>query len=163
VVGFVARHMMVSKVRGSFGEVAGEIMVAEEPTDSAVTVTIGVASIATGVADRDAHLRSTDFLELDKHPNLTFRSTGLELGKGGFILRGELTIKGVTRQVALDVEYEGVVASPWGQEVIGFTARTEIDREEFDISWNQALETGGVLVGRKITIEIEAEAIRQPG
>lgn len=162
-VGFVARHMMVSKVRGSFGEVTGEITVAEDPTDSTVTVTIGVASITTGVADRDAHLRSADFLELDEYPSLTFRSTGLEAAEGGFTLRGELTIKGVTRQVALDVEYEGVAASPWGQEVIGFTARTEIDREDFGITWNQALETGGVLVGKRITIEIEAEAIRQDG
>lgn len=162
-VGFVARHMMVSKVRGSFGEVSGEITVAEEPTESTVAVTIGVASISTGVADRDAHLRSADFLELDKYPDLTFRSTGLEPGEDGFTLRGDLTIRDVTREVALAVEFEGVAASPWGQEVIGFTARTEIDREDYGITWNQALETGGVLIGKKITIEIEAEAIRQAG
>jgi polyisoprenoid-binding protein YceI len=161
-VGFVARHLMVSKVRGSFTEVAGEITVAEQPADSSVQVTIGAASITTGVADRDAHLRSGDFLEAEKYPALTFRSSGLVAGEEGFTLTGELTIKDVTREVTLDVEFEGLALSPWNQEVIGFTARTTIDREEFGITWNQALETGGVMVGRKVTIEIEAEAIRQP-
>jgi polyisoprenoid-binding protein YceI len=161
-VGFVARHLMVSKVRGNFAEVAGEITVAEQPADSSVQVTIGAASITTGVADRDAHLRSGDFLEAEKYPALTFRSSGLVAGEEGFTLTGELTIKDVTREVTLDVEFEGLALSPWNQEVIGFTARTTIDREEFGITWNQALETGGVMVGRKVTIEIEAEAIRQP-
>lgn len=161
-VGFVARHMMVSKVRGNFQEVAGEITVAEQPTDSSVQVTIGVGSITTGVADRDAHLRTSDFLEVEKYPELTFRSTGLDVGEGGgFTLRGELTIKDVTREVALEVEFEGVAASPWGQEVIGFSAQTEIDREDFGITYNQALETGGVMIGKKVKLEIEAEAIRQ--
>jgi polyisoprenoid-binding protein YceI len=160
-VGFVARHLMVSKVRGNFTEVAGEITVAEQPADSSVQVTIGAASITTGVADRDAHLRSGDFLEAEKYPALTFRSTGLVAGADGFTLTGELTIKDVTREVALEVEFEGLALSPWDQEVIGFTARTTIDREEFGITWNQAVETGGVMVGKKVTIEIEAEAIRQ--
>lgn len=160
-VGFVARHLMVSKVRGSFTDVAGEITVADQPTDSSVRVTIGAGSITTGVPDRDTHLRSGDFLEVEKYPNLTFRGTGLVGGDSGFTLRGELTIKDVTRELDLEVEFEGVALSPWGQEVIGFSARTEIDREEFGITWNQALETGGVMVGRKVVIEIEAEAIRQ--
>lgn len=160
-VGFLARHLMVSKVRGSFTEVAGEITVADQPTDSSVQVTIGAGSITTGVADRDAHLRSGDFLEAEKYPTLTFRSTGLAVGEGSFMLSGELTIKDVTRQVDLEVEFEGVALSPWGQEVIGFTARTTIDREEFGMTWNQAVETGGVMVGKKVIIEIEAEAIRQ--
>jgi len=160
-VGFVARHMMVSKVRGNFTDVSGEIVVAEDPTQSAVQVVIKTASIETRVADRDNHLRSPDFLDVEKFPELTFRSTGLVPTDGGFQLRGDLTIKDVTREVTLDVEYEGVVRSPWGQEVIGFNATTEIDREEFGITWNQALETGGVLVGRKVKIEIELEAIRQ--
>lgn len=160
-VGFVARHLMVSKVRGNFTDVSGEIVVAEDPTQSTVQVTIKAASIETRVADRDNHLRSPDFLDVEKYPELTFRSTGLAVTDGGFQLRGELTIKDVTREVTLDAEYEGVARSPWGQEVIGFSATTEIDREEFGITWNQALETGGVVVGKKVQIEIELEAIRQ--
>ncbi len=160
-VGFVARHLMVSKVRGSFTDVSGEIVVTEDPTASTASVTIQAASIDTGVADRDNHLRSGDFLDVEKFPQLTFRSTGLEVTEDGFQLRGELTIKDVTREVTLDAEFEGVARSPWGQEVIGFTATTEIDREDFGITWNQALETGGVLVGKKVKVEIELEAIRQ--
>lgn len=159
---FVARHLMVSKVRGSFGQVSGEIVVADDPLASGVTVHISAASIDTGVADRDAHLRGADFLDVERYPELTFRSLRLEeLGGGQFHLVGELTIRDVTREVRLDVEFEGVARSPWGQEVVGFTATTEIDREDFGITWNQALETGGVLVGKKVKIEISAEAVRQ--
>src|SRR5690606_35519023 len=160
-VGFVARHLMVSKVRGSFTDVSGEIVVTEDPTASTASVTIQAASIDTGVADRDNHLRSGDFLDVEKFPQLTFRSHGLEVTEDGFQLRSELTIKDVTREVTLDAEFEGVARSAWGQEVIGFTATTEIDREDFGITWNQALETGGVLVGKKVKVEIELEAIRQ--
>jgi polyisoprenoid-binding protein YceI len=161
-VGFVARHLMVSKVRGSFTQVSGEITVAEDPLISTVTVRIPAASIDTGVADRDNHLRSGDFLDVEKYPELTFRSTRvLQPSDNEFKLVGELTIRDVTREVTLDVEFDGVATSPWGQEVIAFSATTEIDREEFGITWNQALETGGVLVGKKVKIEIEAEAVRQ--
>jgi polyisoprenoid-binding protein YceI len=161
-VGFVARHLMVSKVRGSFTQVSGEITVAEDPLTSTVTVRIPAASIDTGVADRDNHLRSGDFLDVEKYPELTFGSTRvLQPSDNEFKLVGELTIRDVTREVTLDVEFDGVATSPWGQEVIAFSATTEIDREEFGITWNQALETGGVLVGKKVKIEIEAEAVRQ--
>lgn len=161
-VGFVARHLMVSKVRGNFTEVSGEINVAEDPLASTVNVRISAASIETRVGDRDNHLRSVDFLDVENYPDLTFRSTRvLEPAGNEFKLVGDLTIRGVTREVTLDVEYEGLATSPWGQEVIGFSASGEIDREEFGITWNQALETGGVLVGKKVKIEIEAEAIRQ--
>jgi polyisoprenoid-binding protein YceI len=160
-VGFVARHLMVSKVRGAFTTVKGTITVAEDPLQSSVAVEIDAASIDSGVADRDNHLRSPDFLDVEVHPVLTFRSTGvLESNGNKFRLVGDLTIRDVTRPVDLDVEFEGVAKSPWGQEVIGFSATTEIDREEFGITWNQALETGGVLVGRKVKIEISAEAVR---
>jgi polyisoprenoid-binding protein YceI len=160
-VGFVARHLVVSKVRGSFTDVSGVITIADEPLASSVDVIIGAASITTGSADRDQHLRSGDFLDLDNHPEITFRSTGVVSHSGAdFVLAGELTIRGVTRQVELAVEFDGVAKSPWGHEVIAFTATTEIDREEFGITWNAALETGGVLVGRKVTIEITAEATR---
>jgi polyisoprenoid-binding protein YceI len=161
-VGFVARHLMVSKVRGAFTKVSGEIVIGEDPAQSSVVAVIDAASIDSGVADRDGHLRSADFLDVAEHPTLTFRSTGVIDGTGSeFRLAGELTIRGVTRPVVLDVEFEGVARSPWGQEVIGFTAVTEIDREDFGLTWNQALETGGVLVGRTVKIEISAEATRQ--
>lgn len=161
-VGFVARHLMVSKVRGSFTGVTGEITVAEDPTESAVTAVIDAATISTGAADRDAHLRSPDFLDAARFPQLVFRSKRLNHHDGtSFTLLGDLTIKDVTRAVELRVDLEGVAVNPWGKEVAAFTARTEIDREAFGITWNVALETGGVLVGKKVAIEIEAQAIRR--
>jgi len=160
--GFVARHLMVSKVRGAFTKVSGEIVIGADPAESTVTAVIPADSIDTGAADRDGHVRGADFLDVDTYPALTFRSTAVVPSKDEkFTVRGELTIRDVTREVDLDVEFEGLARSPWGQEVIGFTATTEIDREDFGITWNQALETGGVLVGRKVKIEISAEAVRQ--
>jgi polyisoprenoid-binding protein YceI len=162
LVGFIARHLVVSKVRGSFTAVAGEITVAEDPTASSVEVTIGTASIDTGSADRDGHLRSPDFLDVEQFPNLTFRSLRVvDFSGSAFRLVGELTVRDVTREVELQVEFDGVAQNPWGKEVVAFTATTEIDREDFGITWNVALETGGVLVGRKVKIEISAQAIRQ--
>ncbi|MBM0236335.1 YceI family protein [Micromonospora sp. ATA32] len=161
-VGFVARHMMVSKVRGEFADGTATITVAEDPLESSVTATIQAASITTGQADRDGHLRSGDFLEAEAFPTLEYRSTGVKSHDGNeFVLSGELTIKGVTRPVDLEVEFEGVGRSPYGQDIFGFSASTEIDREDFGLTWNVALETGGVVVGKKIKIEIEGEAIRQ--
>jgi len=161
-VGFVARHLMVSKARGSFGDITGEITIGENPLESNVTARIGAASIDTGHADRDAHLRGADFLDVERFPHLTFRGLRVaHVRDSEFVLAGELTIRDVTREVELLVEFEGLARSPWGHEVVGFTASTEIDREEFGITWNQALETGGVLVGRKVKIEISAEATRQ--
>lgn len=162
VVGFVARHMMVSKVRGVFDQATATITVAEDPLQSSVVATIQAASINTGAPDRDNHLRSGDFLEAEKYATLEFRSTGVKSHSGNeFVLSGELTIKDVTRPVDLKVEFEGVGRSPFGQDIFGFTASTEIDREDFGLTWNVALETGGVLVGKKIKIELEGEAIRQ--
>jgi polyisoprenoid-binding protein YceI len=161
-VGFVARHMMVSKVRGQFAEATATIAIADNPLESSVTATIQAPSIETGQADRDAHLRSGDFLDVETHPTLEFRSTGVKSHRGNeFVLTGDLTIRGVTRPVELDVEFEGAGRSPYGQEIFGSTATTEIDREDFGLTWNVALETGGVLVGKKVKIEIEGEAIRQ--
>jgi polyisoprenoid-binding protein YceI len=161
-VGFVARHLMVSKVRGHFTDVTGEIVIAEDPAQSSAHATMQAASITTGVEQRDGHLRSGDFLEIEKYPTLEFRSTGLTANGGNeFTLRGHLTIKGVTHPVDLAVEFEGVTRSPWGKDVLGFSAKTEIDREQWGMTWNQALETGGVMVSKKITIEIEGEAVRQ--
>jgi polyisoprenoid-binding protein YceI len=160
-VGFVARHLMVSKVRGAFGRATGTITIADEPLASSVEVSIDAASIDTGVTDRDNHLRSPDFLDIERFPNLTFRGRLVEHASDNeFVVVGDLTIRDVTREVRLAVELEGVARSPWGKEVVGFTASTEIDREDFGITWNQALETGGVLVGKKVKIEITAEAVR---
>ncbi|WP_341718299.1 YceI family protein [Micromonospora sp. FIMYZ51] len=161
-VGFVARHMMVSKVRGEFADASATITIAEEPLESSVTATIQAASINTAQADRDAHLRSPEFLDVEKFATLEYRSTGVKSHEGNeFVLAGELTIKDVTRPVDLKVEFEGVGRSPFGQDIFGFSASTEIDREEFGLTWNVALESGGVLVGKKVKIEIEGEAIRQ--
>jgi polyisoprenoid-binding protein YceI len=161
-VSAVVRHLVVSKVRGGFSGTSGTITIAEDPLQSSVTASIPAETINTGVVDRDKHLRSADFLDVDNHPTLEFRSTGIVTHKGNeFVVRGELTIRGVTREVDLRVELEGVARSPWGQEVVAFTAKTEFDREDFGMTWNQALETGGVLVGKKITVEISAEGIRE--
>ena len=161
-VGFTARHMMVSKVRGVFDEATATITVAEDPLQSSVVAIIQAASITTGQTDRDNHLRSGDFLEAEKYPTLEYRSTGVKSHSGNeFVLDGELTIKDVTRPVELKVEFEGTGRSPYGFEIFGFSAKTEIDREDFGLTWNVALETGGVMVGKKIKIEIEGEAIRQ--
>ncbi|WFE22733.1 YceI family protein [Solwaraspora sp. WMMD937] len=161
-VGFVARHMMVSKVRGEFTDATATITVAEDPLQSSVTAVLQAASINTGQADRDAHLRSGDFLDVEKFTTIEFRSTGIVSHSGNeFVLAGDLTVKDVTRPVELAVEFEGAGRSPFGQDIFGFTASTEIDREEFGLTWNVALETGGVLVGKKVKIEIEGEAIRQ--
>jgi polyisoprenoid-binding protein YceI len=161
-VGFVARHLMVSKVRGKFSQVTGQITIAGDPLRSGVEVHIPAASIDSGVVDRDNHLRSADFLDVERYPELTFTSVRVQdLSGNEFKLVGELTIRDVTREVVLDAEFEGIARSPWGSEVIGFSASTEIDREDFGVTWNQALETGGVVVGKKVKIEITAEAVRQ--
>jgi polyisoprenoid-binding protein YceI len=161
-VGFVARHMMVSKVRGEFAEATAAITVAEDPLQSSVTATIQAASIHTNQNDRDNHLRSGDFLDVEKYPTLEFRSTRVKSHDGNeFVLVGDLTIKDVTREVELEVEFEGVGRSPYGFDIFGFSAQTEIDREDFGLTWNVALETGGVVVGKKVKIEIEGEAIRK--
>jgi polyisoprenoid-binding protein YceI len=161
-VGFVARHLIVSKVRGSFAEATATITVAEDPLQSSVTATIQAASITTSQEQRDGHLKSPDFLDVEKFPTLEYRSTGVKSVEGNeFVLTGELTIKDVTVPVDLEVELEGVGRSPYGQDVFGFSATAEIDREAFGITWNVALETGGVMVGKKVKLEIEGEAIRQ--
>ena len=161
-VGFVVRHLMVSKVRGNFGEATATITVGEDPLRSSVTATIATESVFTGQPDRDNHLRSGDFFEVAKYPTIEFRSTGIKSFEGNeFVLDGELTIKGITKQVELLVEFEGAGRSPYGHDVFGFSATTEIDREDWGLTWNMALETGGVMVGKKVKIEIEGEAIRQ--
>jgi polyisoprenoid-binding protein YceI len=161
-VGFSVRHMMVSRVRGRFTSFTGTVTVADEHTLSAVEVEIDLASIDTRDDGRDTHLRSGDFFDVEVNPTMTYRSTSVSsLGKGRYAVQGDLSVKGVTRPVELDVTYEGVARDPWGNERLGFSATAEIDRDDFGLGWNQALETGGVLVGKAVRIEIEAEAVRQ--
>lgn len=161
-IGFVARHLMVTKVRGSFAEFEGSITVGDDAKASTAEATMKAVSIETGVADRDNHLRSGDFLEAEKYPTISFRNARVLSQKGTeFKVAGDLTIKDVTREVVLDVELDGVAKDPWGNEKLAVTASTEIDREDFGMTWNVALETGGVLVSKKIKIEIEAQAARQ--
>jgi polyisoprenoid-binding protein YceI len=158
---FTVRHLVVAKTRGRFTDVAGEIHFADNPLDSSVNVTIGAASITTGDDGRDDHLRSPDFLDAERFPTLTYRSTGVRhSSREQFVVDGELTIAGVTKPVALDVNYDGTVTDPWGGVRAVFSASTKINREDFGLTWNQALETGGVLVGKDIAIEIEVEAVK---
>jgi polyisoprenoid-binding protein YceI len=161
-VGFVARHLMVSKVRGGFDDATATITVAENPLESSVTATIQAASITTRQEQRDGHLKSGDFLESEKYPTLEYRSTGVKSFSGNeFTVTGELTIKDVTVPVDLKVELEGVTVSPYGKIVFGFSAETEIDREAFGLTYNMALEAGGVMISKNIKIEIEGEAVRE--
>jgi polyisoprenoid-binding protein YceI len=161
-VGFVARHLMVSKVRGEFGDATATITVAEDPLQSTVSATIQAASFGSSQEQRDGHVKSADFLDVEKFPTLEYRSTGIKSVDGNeFVVAGELTIKDVTVPVDLHVELEGVGRSPYGQDVFGFSASAEIDREAFGITYNMALETGGVMISKKIKIEIEGEAIRE--
>jgi polyisoprenoid-binding protein YceI len=159
--GFVVRHLMVSKVRGAFTGVSGTVTVADDVTASTVEVEIDPASIDTRDAGRDEHLRSADFLGVEEFPTIAYRSTGLRRDGGDWRLDGELTIKGVSRSVSLDVEFLGAAGDPWGGTRLGFSASGELDRENWGLNWNQALETGGVLVGKDIKIEIEVEAVLQ--
>ncbi|MGH3156480.1 MAG: YceI family protein [Streptosporangiaceae bacterium] len=161
-IGFSARHMMVSKVRGHFGDFTGSITIDGEPLDSTAEATIKTASIDTGSADRDKHLTSPDFLDVEKFPEITFRTIRVTASNGSDLtVLGDLTIKDVTKEVELNLELEGVGMSPWGKQVLGFSMTAEINREDFGITWNVGLETGGVLVGKTVKLEIEGEAVRR--
>jgi polyisoprenoid-binding protein YceI len=160
-VPFVARHMMISKVRGRFREFEGWVDVAERPEDSRVEVAINAASIDTGDPGRDEHLRSPDFLDVEHFPLVTYRSTSVRPIGDRVEVVGDLTIRDCTRPVTLDVEFEGVAVDPWGNLRAGFVASGDINREDFDITWNQALETGGFLVGKGVRIELDVEAVLQ--
>jgi polyisoprenoid-binding protein YceI len=160
---FHVRHMVISKVHGRFDRWSGAIQLdPQDLTRSSVEVTIDAASIDTQVADRDAHLRSADFLDVEKYPQLSFRSTRIEkVGASGYRVTGELSLHGVTREVVLDAEFSGTARDPWGNERAGFSARTSLDRRDFGLVWNAALEAGGVLVGEKVEIGIELEAVKK--
>ena len=164
-VELAVKHMMFTTVRGRFKDVKGTISLDEQnPAQSTVEVEIAAASLDTGVADRDGHLRSADFLDVENHPTLTFRSKRIEGGslKEGETFRvvGDLTIRGITREVTLDAQYEGTGKDPWGGTRAGFRASAKIDRRDWNLTWNQALETGGILVANDIRIEIEVQAVQ---
>ncbi|MBN2471604.1 MAG: YceI family protein [Anaerolineae bacterium] len=160
---FSTRHMMISTVRGEFEQFSGSVALDENnPENTSVEIQIDVNSINTRVEDRDNHLKSPDFFNAAKYPHITFRSTRVErTGEGSARLHGDLIIRDVTRPVALDVNYLGQAKSPWGATSAGFTGKTTINRKDWGLTWNQALETGGVLVGEDITIEIELELVKQ--
>lgn len=159
-VDFVARHLMVAKVRGTFTDVSGTIEVGEEPEQSKLSVTVGMASVNTREENRDAHLRSADFFDVENYPTMTYTATSVRPDGDHWIADGQLTIQKTTRTVPLAIEFLGSVSDPWGGTRIAFSATGEIDREEFGLTWNAALETGGVVVSKNIKIELEAELVR---
>lgn len=160
-VEFSAKHLMISTVKGRITDIEGTIYTDEKnPRNSSVEVTLKAASLDTRTDQRDQHLRSADFLDVEKYPEIKFRSTRIEGDKDSFKLTGDLTIRDVTRPITLDVEFEGAGKDPWGGERVGFSAKGKIDRRDFGLTWNQALETGGVVVGNDIKINLEVEAIK---
>ena len=159
-VEFVARHLMITKVRGRFSGVQGRITIAEDPASSHVEAEIETASLSTGNDDRDAHLRSGDFFDVEHFPTITFRSTAVRpAADGRWEVVGDLTVRDTTRPVTLQVDFDGADISPLGDERIGFNASTNVDREDFGLTWNMALETGGLLVGRTAHLELNVEAV----
>lgn len=159
-VGFVARHLMIAKVRGNFRDFSGVITIAENPLDSTVEATVDLSSVDTGDAGRDEHLRSADFFTVDQHPQMTLTTSGVKEDGDDYVLYGDLTINGVTKQVEFDLEFEGVGGDPWGGTRAAFTAHADVSRKDWGLEWNAALESGGVLVGDKVKIEVEVEAVK---
>jgi polyisoprenoid-binding protein YceI len=158
----VARHLGLSKVRGRFNAFAGELQIADTPEESSVEVDVDVASVESADARRDEHLRSPDFFHVEQHPSMVFKSTSVTpVDDGTWDVAGELTIRGVTRPVILHAEFEGAENTPFGDQRIGFSASTEINREDWDMGFNAVLESGGLLVGKKIKVDLNVEAIRQ--
>jgi polyisoprenoid-binding protein YceI len=161
-VEFVAKHMMVTTVKGRFAEFAGTVSADETSfEDSSVEVTFQAASLDTRSEQRDTHLRSADFLDVERYPEVTFRSTAIRGAKESFKLTGDLTIRGVTRPITLDVTYEGEGKDPWGGTRASFSATGKFDRRDYGLTWNVALETGGILVSNEVKINIEAQLVQQ--
>jgi len=161
-LGFVVRHAMVTKVRGKFGDFDGTVTVdGANPSASSVSITAKMATIDTGDEGRDGHLRSGDFFDVEAHPTMTFTSTAITpAGDDEFTVSGDLTIRGVTKPVTIDLEYTGAAKDPFGNERIGFEGKAEINRKDWGLEWNAALETGGILVGEKVKLELDISAIR---
>jgi polyisoprenoid-binding protein YceI len=159
-VGFSVRHMMVSKVRGRFTKFSGQIVTAEDPLQSSVTAEIDLTSINTGQEQRDQHIQSADFFEVETYPTMTYKSTGVRVEDGEYVLDGDLTLKGVTKNVPLRLELQGFGEDAYGGYRAGFTATGEINRSDFNVSFNAPLQNGGVVVGEKIQLQLEIEAVK---
>ena len=160
-VHFSVRHMMISKVRGTFGVKSATLYAPENPLEARVEATVDVTSLDTNDAGRDGHLRSADFFDVENHPTMEFHSTGVRIERGDFLVDGNLTIRGVTRPVTFDFDFGGFGTDPYGNYKAGATAKAVIDREDFGLTWNAALETGGVLVGKDVTIELDLQGALQ--
>ena len=156
-VGFVVRHLMIAKVRGSFTKVSGTVTVPEDPFGTVIDVTIDPTSISTADEARDGHLRGADFLDVEKYGQITFKSTKVTADGDGYQLIGELTIKGVTNAVTLEVDFDGIQQDPWGNTKAGFSATGEINRKDWGIEYNAALEAGGVLIGEMVKLQLDVE------
>jgi polyisoprenoid-binding protein YceI len=159
-VGFSVRHMMVSKVRGRFTKFSGQLVTAEDPLQSSVTAEIDLASINTGQEQRDQHIQSADFFEVETYPTMTYKSTGIRVEDGEYILDGDLTLKGVTKNVPLRLELQGFGEDAYGGYRAGFTATGELNRGDFNVSFNAPMANGGVVVGDKIQLHLEIEAVK---
>ncbi len=160
-LGFTARHAMVAKVRGNFGEFAGQFTIAEDLSASTAELTIQTASIDTKNSDRDAHLKSADFLDVENFPEITFTTTSVKVDGSDLVVTGDLSIRGVTKSVDVVYELTGISQDPWGATKIGFEGEAKISRKEFGLVWNVALETGGVLVSDEIKLTLDVEATKQ--
>lgn len=159
-IGFVARHLMISKVRGTFRTFSGTLTIAEDPLMSKVEATADVASITTGDDGRDTHLKSADFFDVEKYPSMTLVSTGIERKGDDYVLHANLTIREITKPVDFDLEFDGVSKDPWGGTRAGFAAETEVNRKDWGLEWNLALETGGVMLGDKVKLQLEIQAVK---
>jgi polyisoprenoid-binding protein YceI len=156
---FVARHLMITKVRGRFNDYDGTVVIGQGPEDSSIEVSVDLSSVDTNDPKRDEHLRSADFFEIDKHPKMVFKSNAFEQDGDGWNVTGDLTIREVSRPFTLHVDFEGASTTPWNTAAYGFSATGEIDREDWGITWNAALETGGVVVSKKVKIELNVELV----
>lgn len=156
-VSFIVRHLMISKVRGSFTKVSGTVTVPENPLATVIDVSIEPSSISTADEARDTHLRSADFLDAERFGLITFRSSSVTVSHGGYRLTGDLTMRGITRSVALDVQFEGLSTDPWGTTKAGFSASGELNRKDWGIEYNAALEAGGVLIGERVKLELDIQ------
>ncbi|MEW1836235.1 YceI family protein [Microbacterium sp. NPDC079995] len=156
-VGFSVRHMMISKVRGHFNVKEATLVAPENPLEATLEAKVDASSLDTKDEGRDGHLRSADFFDVENYPEITFTSTGVRVEGGDFLVDGDLTIKDVTKPVTFEVDFGGFGTDPWGNYKAGATAKTVINREDFGLTWNAALETGGVLVGKDVTIELDLQ------
>jgi polyisoprenoid-binding protein YceI len=159
-VGFTVRHLMISKVHGTFGSFSGTVTIAENPLESSLTAVVQTASISTGDAGRDGHVANADFFDVENFPTMTLVSTGLRAKGDEYVLSAVLTIKDVTQSVDFDLEFDGTATDPWGNAKAGFSAEAEISRKHWGLDWNMPLETGGFVIGDKIKIQLDIQVVK---